>query len=456
MDFFHEVGSVTVVFKGMERIGVKIRPYTKDPEESSYFGDLIDIVEAHHEEIEDAAPREDLLVVDETIYQMLEKVVRLSEEPINKRALIKQAVRKGLGLSKRDVVVIFHGKVYIRIYKILNNKNFPAIERRFQGLPEEEMQQLQHEYFAGGVEPFLVEVAQSAMEGPLHVSSVDNETFEKSNVRVMHKALSDALETKIGEEKMVLEGFAGYLMRRYFQLIYRSMSAYLIEQLSTRDAETDAFLRYYDGQIVLGSDGKKYRRPEIVDKEGIRWNLATIIAVAMQRKKDLESLHRQSEQIDVLEEDLFNIEQEISGQGVEEGGDLATVAKELDNCREELGALREKLESLRTQMKGSSTDEQARIGEEIEAVNQEIEGLRQMEEELLMEQLRLTKEAGESQQEIAQMIEEKERLRRKHKEESSKIEALMASQKEVRRKYELIVDALAIALSKRKERNIGA
>jgi hypothetical protein len=126
----------------------------------------------------------------------------------------------------------------------------------------------------------------------------------------------------------------GYILRIYFDELLYQCAEVLIEKVMQRDKKADKFLHYYNGEIVIGANGKKIKKPFIIDTKGNIWNFGSVFSVMNQCLRFENNYQQQVQAIDGLE------------HAYREASSLVAQQKENDRrCSEELTSIRQKLDA---------------------------------------------------------------------------------------------------------------
>ena len=126
----------------------------------------------------------------------------------------------------------------------------------------------------------------------------------------------------------------GYILRIHFDALLYRCAEILIDKVMQRDKRADKFLHYYNGEIVVGANGKKVTKPFITDIKGNIWNYGSIFSVMTQCARYEENYDQQVDAIKGLHD------------ACREAASVVAREKENDQKRgEELRLIRQKLDA---------------------------------------------------------------------------------------------------------------
>ena len=204
---------------------------------------------------------------------------------------IRQKLKEQIKLSSKDLILFLNDKVVIRRFKGQNNDTEASKrEQRFNGLPKEELAILKKSLFENEEteQEILTDIIKTLIKGELDFSRITHTYFSKSYIKIVQRAIFDFLKENLSEEDFVLEGLTNFILRDNWIIAHTTMAISLLELIASKNANAENFLKNYSGEIELDADRNKFKLPEIVDKNGMKWTLPAVVSVVMQRKKAIE------------------------------------------------------------------------------------------------------------------------------------------------------------------------
>lgn len=450
LDHCSDVGGCMVLFRGLDAIGVKITPLETLGEKTSQFFGLIRTLKEAQNGVYATSGREDLLVVDEALCQKLWELVRSHSPAVDGRDAVRRALRKAYGLSGRDAIIFLNRRVYVRLFVEPEKQTYGKVERRFGGLPPEELERLKNEIFKDSVASALQEILNGLLEKELNFSVVTNELYEKGSLLWIQAKIVDHLQGRMDHDREVLEAFAAYLLRENFQMIHEELAQALLEKVMEGDDGAERFIKYYSGDVAV-FEGQKYRLPEIIDRTDMRWNFSTIKAVSTQFHRDRAQMESRMEQVQVTQEEFVGLDDLIAKARLE----LERAKKEQLSVKisvEENGNLLSKLRDALAEARKEAVrkGENEEVKNTIATLNNQLRETTTKDEDLFKARSHTDLQVKECEKQLDALERKKVTLERKLKEEQEKLQIWMKSQQELIDRFETMIDALARALMKKK------
>lgn len=442
VDFCGEYGKTFVFFRGLEKMAVKVIPARSHPYENEFTPVLLETLkrlEPPRSEGEEAAGSR---VISREHAQALLEPLEHAGLPVDKREVALHAVRLFLDLSQDDVACFINGRIFVRY---LDSKERSGYERRFNGLPPEELEALAKELYPGGFWPVMEKLLKGLVEGDLDFARISNGFFVANGIRLVQKSIVSEIRKKVDENDFFIEGFANYLLREVFLDIFRFFAARLCRLVLEREKNAEEFLAFYSGGTqVIG--GVRYNIPELSDENGNRWNRLSIMSVLAQTDRDRKGLqeaktaaagHR-------AEVDALTAEH---GEAVER---VASLHKEQQQMEKKIGKFQAELDAMRLQLAEARSAGKSR--EALLALENKIREKAQEEREAIKEQASLNRSVAEAEGGLKRAETaiggEKLKLRKAEKRRDAAAQRLRGSEE----KEFLILGAVAGALAKRPEK----
>ena len=450
LDYCNDTNRCVVLFRGLETITVKLTPMEPINEASETFKALVSALKGEENAIFSASGREDILVVAQPLVDRLREILRSHQPPVDPKEALRRAVRQGFNLSPKDAVIFLGGQIYVRIFVSPQKRVYGRVDRRFGGLPPEELERLKHAIFKESVATTLQGVMDELVQNELNFSQVTNDAFEKSALVLIQSKIVDFLQSRMEEDHEVLEAFGAYLLRENFQMIHEELAQALLEKAMAGDEGAERFIKHFSGDVAV-QDGQKYQLPEIVDRHEMRWNFSTIKAIASQFYRDRDQIESRMEQVQLTRDEYAGIDDEIAQarlaleKAKKEQLSVKITVEENGNA---LAKLREALAEARKEAarKGESDEVKASIAN----LNNQIREATAKDEGLFKERSRADIRVKECEKQLETLERKKLTLERKLKEDENRLKEWMKGQQEMIDKYETMVEALARALMKKK------
>jgi len=285
-DFFEPVGNALVRYTTNVGISFKILPYHVEPSKSRHLKKLIEIIRENRRIIEfPYNEREDQIALGGKIRREINKEIVETDEKVNKKDLIRLAIKEALQLGERDVVLHLKKKYLVKLFQ---KNNFlsqtPATpeekEPRTIVIKEDELKESYDELFKDvSITDFLDQVMVTLFSSTLDFEKISNDYYEKNVLALIKRQIMNELSVYISDNDEYTKQFAGYIMKVNLILIHEYIAIEIFEKITDKDTNARNFLNYYTGQIYV-ENGKRYIIPEIVTDDGKRWNINSLMSTA--------------------------------------------------------------------------------------------------------------------------------------------------------------------------------
>lgn len=380
--YFEPVGYVLLKLKENE-IKLKIFPYKIKVEDSINVEPLITILEYNQDCIEyDYNGKEDLISLNTKLKDLLNNFVNdIKNEEINKKDLVKYAIREAFELTERDIIIIRDDRIIIKLLDDASMDNVPydeqnTIANRYNGINEDDLKSFYDDVFSKNVdEDFFYYAAEIFVNTELLENKIDNLTYETNVFQMLHSIIKEELTNEFDHNEEFFKGFAGYIFRIHFKEVFSYITELILEELSERNDYIYEFLKYYSPDIVV-LNGHKYRVPVIESENGSRWTVATMLSI-------VKVYMRASINLRELEDDIQELNNEVSELSV---GGMSPVAyntslnKKIDEIKQESNYAARRLD----ECLGSfvSNGDNAKHKDEVSEIRHNIKRLREEKEKL--------------------------------------------------------------------------
>lgn len=327
-DFFESVGNVMFRYKQDVGIQLRILPYSVSPKDSKHLKNIIKIIQHNHKYIKHPYNgQENQIGIMGKIRREINQEIYDTDESVNKKELIKYALKKALDLDEKDVIVQLKRNFIVKLYdKSLNTDDEDDFDedeeideaeevevRRYNGYTEDQIEDTYNEIVErenSSIKPFLNSVMYDLFEHDLNFREIDNRFFEANALKMIHARIVQELTNYVSFDEDYLIGLASYILRRNFEEIHSYIVFEILQAIYKKSEQALKFLLFYDGRTVLIKN-KKYKIPQIEDPKGNRWNISSMVSIsnawfnAKQRVKHLEDhLSEIQDEIDVETENV--------------------------------------------------------------------------------------------------------------------------------------------------------
>jgi len=377
-DYFEDIGYL--LFKiTEENIKFKIFPYKTKAKDSVNLNKIIKIICDNEDLIEFEYNDKDdqILITKELVTNINNFVHNITNEEINKKELIKYAIREALELKESDLVINKNSQIFIKLFthkKVADNKK-NTIASRFNGIDEKQLLAFKDEYFSSkNNEDFFKQVAKSFVKIYLVKEKIDNDYYETKVFSIIQSIIIDKLINQFDNNEDFFIGFSGYIFRLHFKDVFKYIADSILDELSSSNNYIMEFLKYYSLDIVI-IDGKKYKIPSLKADNAQQWNSISILSVTKMYIKTKKSIQRI---ISLFE----NKEDKIITYYIDDLSPIeynSQLTKDIREVEEELNTNRHKLDITFEEMNASKSKDKK------EKYQQEIKNLKQIVYELKKE-----------------------------------------------------------------------
>ena len=230
------------------------------------------------------------------------------------RTVVRQGIEKIFELDGKDIILFLRSRIFIRTYQPPRPLAEGA-ERRFAGEDPAEMEAMFDAYFPEGASEFIEDYLPEILEERLNFTQIDNHTFNRNYIQVFRSMIEiivvEAAGTSFPEEKV--EGFTGYVLRRYFDEILLRTATELMRHVEARDRNAEKFVKYYKDEVVIDpADGRKIQKYAIIDDSNQAWHYSAILAVLLQHTQAKKRVQQQEEKLIAIKSRIADVEREAA------------------------------------------------------------------------------------------------------------------------------------------------
>lgn len=315
-EHFEPIGCT--MFKVSEKeLKVKLIPYKTEPRDSINLDAIIDIIDKNEDLIEyNYNDKEDLICLKkELMLELTHFVNKINNEEINKKELLKYAIREAFELNDSDIIIIKNSQIFIKLFDDSNVKKVPdeeknTIANRYNGLDENELKSFYNNFFLKEQNKnFFYLVAEQFVDTYMLDKKIDNLTYEKYAFSLIQSIVTEHLINSFDRNDDFFKGFSGYVFRIHFKEVFNHIANLILSELSASNKYIMDFLKYYSLNVVV-LDGQKYKVPEIEASNGLKWNVASmmsIVKIYVKTDISLEAIKEKTEELeDAISEYYIN------------------------------------------------------------------------------------------------------------------------------------------------------
>ncbi len=214
------------------------------------------------------------------------------------KEITKQSIKRGFELSGNDIVISKNGEFFIKLFEKtkkheVDEKDKNTIVGRYNGIDEDELEDFYDEFFQEKENKvFFFRVAKEFVDTYLKSKKITNDMYEKNVFSDIHTIVFERLVEIYDDSDGFFTGFAGYIFRLHFEEVFEYIADLVLDEMAMSNATVIEFLRYYSQDIIVFG-GIKYKVPSLESKEGLRWNVGSMLSITkiyIKSKKTIKSL----------------------------------------------------------------------------------------------------------------------------------------------------------------------
>ncbi|MDP2894421.1 MAG: hypothetical protein Q8N78_08685 [Sulfurimonas sp.] len=284
-EHFESVGYI--LFKmSQTQLRMKIFAYKIEPKDSINVQAIIDIIDKNEDLIEyDYNGKDDLICLQkELTFKLTHFVNKITNEEINKKELLKYAVREAFELKSSDIVILKNNQIFIKLFENVATREVAESEKntiadRYNGLDENVLKSFYKNFFLKDENKnFFFFIAEQFVDVYLLEKKIDNLTYEKYVFSLIQSIIIEHLESSFDGEKEFFKGFSGYIFRIHFKEVFGHIANLILTEVSASNKHIIEFLKYYSINVVV-VDGRKYKVPEIEAENGLKWSVSSMMSI---------------------------------------------------------------------------------------------------------------------------------------------------------------------------------
>ncbi len=265
---------------------------------------IVELIELNSELIQyDYKDKENQILIPKSIVKKLS--THMSKVDIKEsdfKEAIKMSIKRGFELCSNDIVISKSGEFFIKLYdKIdkhqVDEKDKNTVAGRYNGIDKEELELFYDEFFQESEnKKFFLYVAKEFVDIYLKSEKITNEVYEKNVFSYIHTITFKHLVEIYDDSDGFFTGFAGYIFRIHFKDVFEHIADLLLDEIAISNNTIIDFLKYYSQDIIV-IGGKKYKVPSLESKEGLRWNVGSMLSITkiyIKSKRVVKTLQRET------------------------------------------------------------------------------------------------------------------------------------------------------------------
>ncbi len=255
-----------------------------------------------------------LSIPEETRERLLKGFIDKNLSMQKARMLTRLQTQPIFNLSERDIIFFLRERIWVRYYTP-PGKVPEGRDKRYAGESQEELMSIYQSYFPNGMWEDIESVIAEVLEEKLNFSFIDNATFNKTFIPVFRGMIEVLLIDSLSvEERGKIEGFTGFILRKYFDRILLYTAKNLLGFVENRDKNAETFIKYFSEDVIIDQNGNKVQKYAIVDFKQQKWNYISIYSILLQYKQAKLRMHSQKELVATAREQVHQTEEEIKGE----------------------------------------------------------------------------------------------------------------------------------------------
>ncbi|MGP1450930.1 MAG: hypothetical protein ACTTJS_07410 [Wolinella sp.] len=387
-----------------------------------------------------------VFILQEKVSNFIHQTLAFIDDEEDKKGLTRAIIKLSLALDKRDAIFLISNQIIIKKFQAQSTNK----ERRmFDGISDETLLAMEQRALDCGLKAKLIALAKQLSLGELSFSHYDNIYFAKNFIQIFQdKFLLLIPKESIPQDPLTQQAYANFLLRRHFDTLMLYLAQSLLELLVQKDRKAEMFVRFYNGDVTFSPEGKRFKKPDIIDADGNRWNSATIFHVVAQRRAGLEKIESNDTGIAKTKEALDNIQRGIDEQMLfiaQKQRETIEIEAELREIISISQQAKEQIFSLKRTQQGQKNPQE--LQEQINTLSIQIKRLDKEDERIGLEKKRLEGEAERAKIKIISYEKDRIAFEKKLERNLAQKDTLLEKQAPLDARYHVAALALAKAMS---------
>ena len=424
--FFHDLGTLEVKVEAFKQITIKtnIDPLTMKTYQ------LLKHYQAHFQHSKDA----NLLVINEKVTQVIFEKLQSEQDAFRHHIRMSLPILETLG----DNFAILFGKSRITVRKNINSS---SAEKRFSGLPADDLDALMKKYFKD-----IDEELPLLMEKRLHerflFQTLSNQEFEATHIKILQEEILKLVKIRSRQDLEIMLALTNYILRLKFDLLHSMIAELLIDRVVDKNAKAEQFLSFYT-QGVVSFNGQKYQIPQLEDSQKKLWSMPNIINTAIQYNNFHLAYDKKANYIDDMDNTLEHIDDDI----IQAGATIKKIKAGALTHHEGLSATAAQIQKIRHtfQSQGHTLDAAHK-----EKLQHTVKDLEAKEREQMVIRDQFDKGLSQAQKDYSDLKYKKVTTLERYNSEIDHLETIEQKHKDIITKYELMISAVVKALTGKK------
>jgi len=390
------------------------------------------------------------VVSSEKVSEMIDSLGKLDDISA-KKDIVKSAAKQILELSSRDAIFFVGKELLIKVFTPAGEGEDRQAKRYYDSIPPEKLKKFDEFIKKSNMETRINNAIKKAMLNDFDFKRINNFQFGKGFIKTLQTICIDVVSGFVKDDEYVVFGYANYLLRKMFDPILTQLSSALIELILQKNKNAEEFVKFYNGDVAFAPNGSKFKKPDIIDEYGQRWNYSTIFQLSMQRVKIIEKIDEAENAIKKTKsviEDLDTKITEALSTISDRNEELAKLEENFASLDAEILEKKDSLQKLRTEAnKNKDRDKEYELKVSITNASNELKRLTRLEEQNVINKKKIEAEVEKLTIRNNIMDKDKKAYEKKLENDIEKKKLLIENMRPIEEKYGHMLKALSKALS---------
>jgi len=278
---------------------------------SDYIDNIVNIIELNEQLIiyDFNSKKDQILLPKELVDKLNFYISSLEELGDAGKGLLNLALKEAFELSKHDLILSKKGHILLKLIdkskiKEVADKDKETIANRYAGIDEAELESFYEDFMADSEhKQFFSSVAKEFVNKYFIEQEITNVAYEKNVFAYIQAITFEHLIIMYDNSDGFFNGFAGYIFRIHFKEVFEHIADIMLDEISMANSSVIEFLNYYSSDIIV-MNGNKYQVPSIEAKDGLRWNVVSMLSIAKIFTKAKRSIEILKQEIKILKVDV--------------------------------------------------------------------------------------------------------------------------------------------------------